>query len=140
MKTILRLLAAAVLAIPICSCRQGRATAQLTGSVVEISDSLLRVAVADTFRLGRLRHGERAVKEFSVKNTGNAPLVISKVDSDCGCIMTEYERSPLMPGEFRKLAVSFDSRGYRGYVIKKMEIFTSLDRKPRVIFIETEVE
>lgn len=140
MRTIIGLLTALIFVLPVCSCRQGSTSAQVTGSVVEISDSLLLSSVADTFRLGKLRHGETVVKEFFVKNAADAPFLISNVDSDCGCIMTQYDRSPLRPGESRQLAVSFDSRGYRGFVVKKIEVLTSLNRKPLVIFIEATVQ
>lgn len=74
------------------SCRSRGAATHLPGTVLEVSDSSILSLRRDTFDLGRLREGERIVKEFSVKNSGNVPFVVSSAESDCGCIVSEYDR------------------------------------------------
>lgn len=140
MKRLLSFFIVLLLMASVYSCRSRKTVTRIPGTVVEISDSILRSPVYDTFRLGKLKHGEQVIKEFSLRNAGGIPVVISDIDSDCGCIVTRYDKRPVMPEELLPLSVSFDSRGYRGYVIKKVEILTTLDTKPLVIFIETEVE
>ena len=73
------------------SCRSRGAATHLPGTVLEVSDSSILSLRRDTFDLGRLREGERIVKEFSVKNSGNVPFVVSSAESDCGCIVSEYD-------------------------------------------------
>ena len=97
-----------------------------SGTVLEVSDSILLAARRDTFDLGRLREGERVVKEFALKNTDGRPFVVSRAESDCGCILSEYDRRPVLPGEHASLEVAFDSRGYWGYVLKRVEVLTTL--------------
>jgi Protein of unknown function (DUF1573) len=80
------------------------------------------------------------VKEFSVKNSGNVPFVVSSAESDCGCIVSEYDRRPVAPGEYAPLGVSFDSRGYRGYLLKRVALTTTLRREPLVFYLEAVIE
>lgn len=112
----------------------------LPGTVLEVSDSSILSLRRDTFDLGRLREGERIVKEFSVKNSGNVPFVVSSAESDCGCIVSEYDRRPVAPGEYAPLGVSFDSRGYRGYLLKRVALTTTLRREPLVFYLEAVIE
>ncbi len=121
------------------ACRPKATPTRLRGEVLAISDETLRKGVADTFRFGTLRHGERVVRDFIVKNTGSRPFVIADVDSDCGCIATECAGIPLQAGDSTALSVSFDSRGYYGYILKEVRILTSLDTRPLVFFLEAEV-
>lgn len=122
------------------SCRSRGAAAHLPGTVLEVSDSSILSLRRDTFDLGRLREGERIVKEFSVKNSGDVPFVVSSAESDCGCIVSEYDRRPVAPGEYVPLGVSFDSRGYRGYMLKRVVLTTTLRREPLVFYLEAVVE
>ncbi|MCU0447528.1 MAG: DUF1573 domain-containing protein [Microscillaceae bacterium] len=36
---------------------------------------------------------------FTVKNNGNAPLIISDVRPSCGCTTPSYTKDPIMPGK-----------------------------------------
>ena len=67
------------------SCRSRGAATHLPGTVLEVSDSSILSLRRDTFDLGRLREGERIVKEFSVKNSGNVPFVVSSAIADVSC-------------------------------------------------------
>lgn len=46
---------------------------------------------------------------FTFKNTGNAPLVLSKVEASCGCTNVEYKKAPIMPGQTGEISVTFDA-------------------------------
>lgn len=133
-------IAAAVAAVACCSCRSSAVTRQVAGTVLEVSDSAVVSLRRDTFDVGRLREGERIVKEFAVRNAGRVPFVIGRVESDCGCIVSEYDRRPVAPGEAVSLDVSFDSRGYRGYVLKRVEVTTTLRNEPLVFYMEARIE
>ena len=45
---------------------------------------------------------------YTVKNTGNADLVIEKVSVSCDCTTAELEKSTIPPGESAELRVKFD--------------------------------
>lgn len=44
---------------------------------------------------------------FTLKNTGNKPLVIDAVSTSCGCIEVEYDKEPVRPGASITLYVAY---------------------------------
>lgn len=48
--------------------------------------------------------------QFELENTGNAPLLIIKVEASCGCSYAEYQKSPIMPGAKATVGVTFDAK------------------------------
>lgn len=47
---------------------------------------------------------------FEFTNTGEKPLVITKIDVSCGCIETDYVKTPIMKGESSKIKSCFESK------------------------------
>lgn len=47
------------------------------------------------------------------RNTGNAPLQILSIFSDCGCTTTSYTADPVEPGEEGEIRISFNPKGRR---------------------------
>lgn len=121
-------------------CKSKTAPKQLSGTILEVSDSIINNCLADTFNLGSIKHGETVSKEFAVKNSSSKPFIINKVDADCGCLATDFEKKPVKPGESTGLSVSFASKGYRGYTLKKVSVMTTACEKPLVFYIEAEVK
>jgi len=74
-----------------------------------------------------------AVHEFYVKNTGNAPLVISHVLTTCGCAYPEWSKNPIEPGEVGYVIVSYDVVNRPGPFEKKITAFTN-ERTLRQVF------
>lgn len=56
-------------------------------------------------RFGSFPMGEKKERKVTLKNTGNAPLVIHGVDTSCGCTHVEYSQRPLRPGEETTLLI-----------------------------------
>ena len=57
--------------------------------------------------------------EFVVTNTGDNPLVISKVSASCGCTMPQKREKPILPGQTDIIAVVFKSKPSQKNEIKK---------------------
>ncbi|HYC84610.1 MAG TPA: DUF1573 domain-containing protein [Chryseosolibacter sp.] len=53
---------------------------------------------ATTHEFGTIKAGVPVTHEFSFTNTGSAPLIISSVQTSCGCTVTEYSKDPIEPG------------------------------------------
>lgn len=47
---------------------------------------------------GQIKKDVPVSKEFSFTNTGDLPLVISKVKGSCGCTVTAYTEEAIAPG------------------------------------------
>lgn len=60
---------------------------------------------------GEIQEGEKIVHEFTFKNTGKEPLVISKAQGSCGCTVPDWPREPIPVGGEGTIKVQYDSRG-----------------------------
>ncbi len=59
---------------------------------------------------GEIAKGSDGVRQFEFTNTGNAPLVISKVYSSCGCTIPKKPEQPIAPGESGVIEVKYDTK------------------------------
>ena len=63
-----------------------------------------------TIDYGTIEKGADGVRVFEFTNTGNAPLIISKVNSSCGCTVPKKPNGPIMPGETGEIQVKYDTK------------------------------
>ncbi len=47
---------------------------------------------------------------FEFKNTGKTPLIISNVQTSCGCTTAEKPTEPVLPGKKSKISVKYDTK------------------------------
>lgn len=60
---------------------------------------------------GTIKEGEVVETIFEFTNTGDIPLVISKIKASCGCtVPSNWSRDPIQPGEESSFSVKFDSK------------------------------
>ncbi len=59
---------------------------------------------------GEISKGSDGVRTFQFTNTGNAPLIISKVSSSCGCTIPKKPDGPIQPGETGEIQVKYDTK------------------------------
>ena len=57
---------------------------------------------------GEIMEGEKIVHEFSFKNSGSEPLVISKAQGSCGCTVPDWPREPIPVGGEGVIKVQYD--------------------------------
>lgn len=62
-----------------------------------------------TIDYGTIEKGANGVRVFEFTNTGDAPLIISKVSSSCGCTIPKKPDAPIMPGETGEIEVKYDT-------------------------------
>jgi hypothetical protein len=51
---------------------------------------------------------DNGVRTFEFTNTGDAPLIISNVQSTCGCTVPTKPTEPIMPGKTGKIEVKYN--------------------------------
>ena len=51
---------------------------------------------------------DNGVRTFEFTNTGNAPLIISNVQSTCGCTVPTKPTDPILPGKTGKIDVKYN--------------------------------
>lgn len=62
---------------------------------------------------------------FVVKNTGTAPLVLTRVVASCGCTTPEYSTEPIAPGQEGRIVVSFNPAGRPGQFLKTIAVYSN---------------
>jgi len=78
------------------------------------------------FDFGTIAAGRRLNFEFKFLNSGDAPLLISNVHSQCGCtVAKDWPKVALNPGEGGVIEVEFDSTDRTGSLIKKIDVVTN---------------
>lgn len=81
---------------------------------------------------GTVDEGEAVSRDFTIKNTGDAPLEIKKVKTSCGCTVSSLEKDRLAPGETATLRVEYDTAGRPGKFRKKVTVFSGDPENERV--------
>lgn len=54
------------------------------------------------------KDSDSGIRSFEFKNTGDAPLIITNVQSTCGCTVPTKPNAPIMPGKTDKIEVKYN--------------------------------
>jgi len=54
------------------------------------------------------KDSDNGLRTFEFKNTGDAPLIITNVQSTCGCTVPSKPTEPIMPGKMGKIDVKYN--------------------------------
>jgi hypothetical protein len=86
----------------------------------------------ESFDFGRAQPGKTLRKDFTIRNFGNAELVIENVSTTCGCAAALSARSRVEPGGRSGLRVTFDTRSYSGTVERQVLVRSNDPKAPLV--------
>ena len=64
----------------------------------------------NTIDYGKVNENENGLRSFEFTNTGDAPLVITNVQSTCGCTVPSFPKEPILPGKSSKIDVKYNMR------------------------------
>jgi Protein of unknown function (DUF1573) len=84
----------------------------------------------DVIDYGTIEKGADGVRVFEFTNTGEAPLIITKVKSTCGCTVPSWPKEPIMAGKTGKITVKYDTN--RVMPIRKTITVTSNADTPSI--------
>jgi len=111
-----------------CTGQNGRNEAQADSKTGELKEAYLQSDILfDTLShdFGTIIEGEIVLYYFEYENTGEGDLVISDVETTCGCTTPDWSREALKSGERSQLKVIFDTKGRLGTQIKPMAVRTN---------------
>jgi hypothetical protein len=91
----------------------------------------------EAFDFGRAAQNKTLRKEFSIRNYGNADLVIESVSTTCGCTAALMDSTVVKPGGTTPLRVTLETRAYRGRVLRSVMVRSN---DPRARLVEVKVE
>lgn len=68
----------------------------------------------ESFDFGDIHQGDKVEHVFKFENTGTEPLIITNVQTTCGCTAPNWPRDPIAPGQASEIKVVFNSAGKIG--------------------------
>jgi hypothetical protein len=90
--------------------------------------------------MGSIVQGTKVTRQFTFKNTGGSPLVLSDVRGSCGCTVgKEWPKHPIAPGQKGTLDVVFDSEGRSGRQDKTVTVVANTSPPTTLLTITGEV-
>jgi hypothetical protein len=82
----------------------------LLSMAINAQDKIAKIEFKDTtIDYGTIEKGADGLRVFEFTNTGDAPLIISKVTASCGCTIPKKPKDPIMPGAIGKIEVKYDT-------------------------------
>ncbi len=75
---------------------------------------------------------------FEFKNTGKTPLMITNVQTSCGCTTAEKPTEPILPGKKSKISVKYDTKRV-GDLNKSITVTTNVSETPIVLTIKGKI-
>lgn len=94
---------------------------------------------AETVDYGLIEKGSDGVRVFEFTNTGEVPLIISKVSSSCGCTIPKKPEEPILPGKTGEIQVKYDTNRV-GPIRKAITVISNADTPTKVLKIKGEVK
>jgi hypothetical protein len=113
----------------------------LISTVISISvfaQAKLEVEV-ETHDFGTIEEGVIAEYEFKIKNTGNAPLILSNVQASCGCTTPSWTKDPIEPGKTGTVKASYNSNGRPGAFNKSITLTSNAEMPTKAVYIKGNV-
>lgn len=89
----------------------------------------------DVFNFGEIIQGEKVDIEFNIKNTGQGDLIISDVNTTCGCTVPSWPRNNIKKGTTEKIRITFNSQGKKGIQTKKVTLITNATPSTKILTI-----
>lgn len=92
----------------------------------------------ETHDFGKISMTKPATVEFKFTNTGDQPLIITKVESTCGCTAPEYTKTPVKTGETGTIKVVYTPAGSPLPFSKSITISSNAKTPVKVLYIKGE--
>lgn len=80
----------------------------------------------DVINYGEIKKGSNGLRVFEFTNTGNAPLIITRVSSSRGCSVPKKPEEPVLPGETAEIQVKYDTN-IVGPIVKTITVYSNAE-------------
>ncbi len=112
----------------------------LMGMTMTAQDAAAKIKFkTKTVDYGEIDKGSDGVRVFEFTNTGDAPLIISKVSSSCGCTIPKKPEAPIMPGKTGEIQVKYDTNRV-GPIRKAITVISNADTPTTVLKITGQIK
>ncbi|WP_299438163.1 DUF1573 domain-containing protein [uncultured Aquimarina sp.] len=90
---------------------------------------------AEVIDYGEITKGSDGIRQFEFTNTGDAPLIISRVYSSCGCTIPKKPEDPIAPGATGIIEVKYDTKRV-GPIRKTITVYSNAEESTKAIKIK----
>jgi len=87
---------------------------------------------------GKIALNKAATVEFKFTNVGDQPLILTKVETTCGCTVPEYTQTPVKKGESGVIKVTYNPTGAAMPFSKSITITSNAKTTTKVLYIKGE--
>ena len=92
------------------------------------------------YEFGKINEEDgNATYVFKFSNTGNAPLVINRVQASCGCTTPTWTKEPIEAGKNGSVTVTYNPSGRPGMFTKTITVYSNASEEQVVLIIKGEV-
>ena len=93
----------------------------------------------ETHDFGKIVQGKPVSVDFVFTNVGDDPLIISNVESTCGCTVPKYTTAPVLKGGKGTITVTFNAASVQPGFTKAVTIKSNARTPVKVLYIKGEV-
>lgn len=109
-------------------------------STVKVGE-MTTMKVNEVFDAGTVVKGEVVKASFVVKNTGDAPLVISEVRPSCSCTVADKPTEPIAPGMSTTIVAKVETANVSAKSItKSVTLVTNTEGSTKVLLIKAKIK
>jgi hypothetical protein len=87
---------------------------------------------------GKIPQGKPVTVSFSFTNSGNKPLVVTKVNTPCGCTAADFSRESIAPGQKGFVKLTYNASA-NGSFSKTVEVIANTSPETASLTISGEV-
>lgn len=92
-----------------------------------------------TYDYGKIDYLGEGKCEFTFKNTGNEPLLLTNVRASCGCTTPKWPKEPIKKGEKGTIVVKYNTR-IIGNFTKTIRVYSNAKTSPVTLRITGTVQ
>jgi hypothetical protein len=95
---------------------------------------------SEVYDFGKSTQGDVLTHTFNLTNTGTDTLIISNIETECGCTTIKLDKTMLLPNESTTINILLDTKQIpKGIRAKKVIIYSNIKEKKRIITLTTEI-
>lgn len=92
----------------------------------------------ETHDFGKIPQGKPVSVDFKFTNIGDEPLIITNIESVCGCTVPKYTKTPVLKGQSGTITVTYNAAAVAPFS-KGLTIRSNAKTPVKLIYIKGEV-
>lgn len=92
----------------------------------------------ESYDFGKIPVNKPVSVDFKFTNVGDEPIIISKVETTCGCTVPDYTKTPVKKGDTGLVKVTYNPTGAALPFSKSITITSNAKTTTKVLYIKGE--